>query len=224
MRKKIGVLHAHHSNIAPIEQALADMDVDLLHFVDPGLMCRVTSDFAFSDADAGAWVKRQVEWMAAAQVDGILLTCTTYTALLREEGLDVTVPIVKIDEPFFEVICRKEEPQLLLFSNPATVEGTMDRLSRYARRAGKTPQVETRLIDQAFSLVMRGKKEAAHRVTVDYLDNLLESPADRSKPISVAQLSLFEAARDAGSRHGISIGEPLSPLAVYLKRMLTSKA
>ena len=85
MRKRLGCLHAHYSNIEYIEDALSLYDVELIHFVDPALMYRVTSDENFKVADAQKKVKEQIEWIAQYNVDAILITCTNYIALLPEE-------------------------------------------------------------------------------------------------------------------------------------------
>ena len=104
LKKKIGCLHAHYSNIDYIETALSAYDIELSHFVDPGLMQRVGTDESFTVVDAEKKVKDQVEWIAQTGVDAILITCTNYIALLKEETLNV--PIIKIDEPYFEAICK----------------------------------------------------------------------------------------------------------------------
>ena len=59
-------------------------------------------------------VKEQIEWMISCDVDAILITCTNYIALLEDETLfDPSIPIIKIDEPYFESIC-KQQPQFIL--------------------------------------------------------------------------------------------------------------
>lgn len=40
LKRRVGCLHAHHSNIAYVERAFASYEVELIHFVDPGLMRR----------------------------------------------------------------------------------------------------------------------------------------------------------------------------------------
>ena len=40
--KRLGCLHAHYSNIEYIENAFAPYNIELIHFVDPGLMYQVT--------------------------------------------------------------------------------------------------------------------------------------------------------------------------------------
>ena len=143
MRKKLGCLHAHHSNIEYIEHAFQNIEnVVLVHFVDPGLIQQIskgTEGLAFK-------VKEQLEWMESCDMDAILITCTNYIAVLEEELLELSIPIIKIDEPYFETICEENQPQTILFTNPETVEGTMKRLQQYAEQHGKLIDVVTKVI------------------------------------------------------------------------------
>jgi hypothetical protein len=45
--KRIGCFHAHYSNIEHVEKALSDYEVELIHFVDPGLD-RIKKDTEFT--------------------------------------------------------------------------------------------------------------------------------------------------------------------------------
>lgn len=216
MKKRIGCLHAHYSNIEYIEQAFSEYDVEFVHFVDPALVIRVSSDENFSMEDAQNQVKRQVEWIAGSKVDAILITCTNYIALLQEDRLSISIPIIKIDEPFFSQICAQEQPQILLFTNPATVEGTMNRLMHFADTHGKSPQIEVQVIEDAFSLIMQGKKEAYLHVLSKYMRELIESESNNNKAVSVAQLSMVEAARTIYKDTKVKIGNPLEPLVSYI--------
>ena len=84
----------------------------------------------------------QIEWIAQCQGHAILITCTNYIAILQEDQLSTSVPIIKIDEPFLDYICNIGQPQTILFSNPATVEGTMERLKHHASQQQKTLDLE----------------------------------------------------------------------------------
>lgn len=90
MRKKVGCLHAHYSNIQYIEQAFQSAeDIEILHFVDPGVIQHVSKG---SDGLARK-VKEQIEWIISCDVDVILITCTNYIALLEDETLlDPSIP------------------------------------------------------------------------------------------------------------------------------------
>jgi hypothetical protein len=216
-KKRIGCLHAHYSNIEYIEQELSAYDVELLHFVDPALVYRISTDDNFSKELARDKVKQQVEWIIGSKVDAILMTCTNYIALLPDEPLTASVPIIKIDEPFFNYLCLQEKPQILLFTNPATVEGTMKRFAGFAQTLGKSPQIEAQVIDNAFELIMKGKKENYLQELTKYIRNLLELESNDNKAISVAQLSMVEAARKISNETNITIGNPLEPLAAYIR-------
>jgi plasmid stability protein len=215
MKVKIGCLHAHYSNIACIEQAFASKGWELTHFVDPGLISRMAFGEHFGLAEAERKVMEQIEWIASTRVDAILITCTNYIAMLNEGRLNFPVPIIKIDEPFFQSVCRYSGPQLLLFTNPATVEGTMNRLHRYAAQHDRTIEAEVRVIGNTFELLMQGKKEQYRDELSAYIRSLLASEPD--KRLSVAQLSMVEAAGDTERESGRPVGNPLKTLVEYVE-------
>ena len=211
MKKRIGCLHAHYSNIEYIQDALSSDERELVHFVDPGLMSRILSDPDFDEAQAKKKVIEQIEWIAQASVEAILITCTNYIALLDENRLTASLPILKIDEPFFHSVCRQAGPQVLLFTNPATVEGTMSRLADYAA-AQDMPlrHVEARVIGDTFELLLQGKKEQYVEELSKRLKEIVAS--EKNKKISVAQLSMVEAAVNVQREWSVAIGNPLDCL------------
>lgn len=215
MKRKIGCLHAHYTNIEYIQNAIASNDVELVHFVDPGLMNRIASDESFDVSKAKAKVNEQIEWIANTKVDAILITCTNYIAILDEEQLKTLVPIIKIDEPFFHQICSITEPQVLLFTNPATVEGTMRRLNEFAIMHKQTINIELQVAPNTFELIMQGKKEQYVNELTNYMKNLLVTHPN--KIVSVAQLSMVETAEKVEREMNVEIGNPLRTLVSYFE-------
>ncbi|MEH7111487.1 hypothetical protein V7124_03785 [Neobacillus niacini] len=213
MKKKIGCLHAHYSNIDYIETALSAYNFKLSHFVDPGLMQRVTSDPSFTEAEAERKVKDQVEWIVKTGVDAVLITCTNYIALLKEETLNV--PIIKIDEPYFEAICKIDEPQTILFTNPNTVSGTMTRLQHYAQHHLKTLDIEVVVIENSFEIFMRGEKEKYQREVANALKK-----QNQQRIVSVAQLSMVAAAQQVEREASMTIINPLDTLVSSMVNQL----
>lgn len=208
MKIKLGCLHAHYSNIEYIENALSPYDIELIHFVDPALMYRVTSDENFKEADAQNKVKEQIEWIAQCNVDAILITCTNYIAILQEEQLSISVPIIKIDEPYFEYICNIQQPQTILFTNPATVNGTMERLNQYAYNHQKSIDIEVIVINNTFELIMKGLKQEYNQEISKFLSKIIKE----DKVISVAQLSMVEASKEVEYMTSKTIINPLDTL------------
>ncbi|MEK4701560.1 hypothetical protein MKX47_18815 [Solibacillus sp. FSL R7-0668] len=202
MKKTLACLHAHHSNIAYIENALSLYDIELLHFVDPALMQQVTTNSAFTIDDAKHKVKEQLEWIASCHVDAILITCTNYIVILQEHT--VSLPILKIDEPYFECICNIQSPQVLLFTNPATVSGTLSRLHQYAHEHQKNIDIEVKVIENTFDLITKGHKSQYDKTIYDYINTMIKE----EKVISVALLSMVDASKKVDAE----IINPLDPL------------
>lgn len=215
MGKKLGCLHAHYSNIEYIENAFAPYNIELVHFVDPGLMDQVTNK-NLTESEAQRKVKEQIEWIAQCQVDAILITCTNYIAILQKDQLSISVPIIKIDEPFFDYICNIGQPQTILFSNPATVEGTMERLKHHASRQQKTLDLEVLVINNTFELFMRGLKEEYDQGISKFLSQIING----KKVISVAQLSMVDAARQVEKQTSKTIINPLNTLVSSIVHQL----
>lgn len=213
MIKKIGCLHAHHSNIGYIENSFSPFNIELLHFVDPALMYRVNSDNSFRTLDAQKKVKEQLEWIEQCHVDAILITCTNYIAILPEDSLPITVPIIRIDEPYFETICKVQQPQIIVFTNPATVDGTMKRLYEYANKYKKSLDLEVVVLENTFHLIMSGLNEEYNHEIYRFLEQEIKK---EQKCISVAQLSMVDAARKLEHDSSKMIINPLDSLVDHM--------
>ncbi|MCM2535985.1 hypothetical protein NDK43_31455 [Neobacillus pocheonensis] len=220
MPKRLGCLHAHYSNIGYIEDALSLFEIELIHFVDPGLMYRVTYDDKFQEADIQNKVKEQLEWMAHCQVDAIMITCTNYIAILQEDKLSLSVPILKIDEPYFEYLCQIPQPQTIVFTNPTTVEGTMARLHHYANQQHKSLELEIVVIENTFDLIMQGRNEEYNQEISKFLKKI---STDEKRVISVAQLSMVDAARIVEQETAKRIINPLNTLVDTIVKKLDLK-
>jgi hypothetical protein len=215
MTQRIGCLHAHHSAISAIDQGLAGLDLALVHFVEPGLIGRLTGPESLPADLARQRLIAQLEWMAQCHVDSILVSCTNYVALLGDTDHVLSVPLIKIDEPFFADIYAEETPLLLVFTNPATVTGTMERLYQFATQRGKGIQVEVRVIMGTFDLVMQGKHEEYYHTVATYLQDLVV--AEPGKRIAVAQLSMVAAAREVALDCNIDIGNTVTALSRFMQ-------
>ncbi|MED4267083.1 hypothetical protein [Priestia megaterium] len=217
MKKRLGCFHAHHSNIEHIEKALKPYNIELIHFVDPGLD-RIKMDSNFTEEVAQKKIKDTLEWISSCHVDAILITCTFFTANIEEDKLAYSIPIIKIDDPLFHSICGKDEPQILVFTNPNTVEGTMNQLINFATKQKKKIQVEPYLLENTFNLVMEGKKEEYIESVSNGLNRLIINHPD--KIISAAQLSMVPSAENIESKTDTYVGNHLKSLSNYLEEIL----
>lgn len=208
--KKLACLHAHHSNINYIDKILNTNDLIVEHFVDPGLMNIIKNDPKFDFEVAKAKVHAQLSWIEQGKPDAILITCTNYIALMNEEIRKKSVPYIYIDEPFFKSICMIQEPQILLFTNPDTVKGTIHRLNQYVQANKKTVRFEPRVLPNAFRLLMNGNKKEHDLLLAQYIEGLI---INETKQISVAQLSMVDVAKQLSSKFSVPILNPLDVLA-----------
>lgn len=217
-KPRLGCLHAHHSNIGYIEDIIPQGTLEAVHFVEPGLLRRIGSDVGFSREDASEQVRKQLDWIVACGVDALLITCTNYIAAMADEPSQYGIPVVKIDEPFFAYLMQQPARHLLLFSNPDTVEGAMQRLQAYAAARDMPPQIEVEVIPNTFNLFLSGQTEAYNRAVAERLRELVR--LNRFTSLSVGQLSMVSAAQRVTDDTGSPIGNPLQPLSAYLGTIL----
>ncbi|MBL8129725.1 MAG: hypothetical protein JNM64_18955 [Chloroflexia bacterium] len=221
-KPRLGCLHAHHSNIGYIEDIIPHDALEAVHFVEPGLLRRIGSDATFSPEDASDQVRKQLDWMTACGVDAVLITCTNYIAAMPDEATRHDIPIIKIDEPFFTHLLQQPPRHLLLFSNPDTVAGTMQRLHDYAAARGQEPEINVEVIPNTFSLFLTGQTEAYNRAIAERLRELVR--LNRFTSLSVGQLSMVNAAQRVAEETGHAIGNPLQPLRAHLDAILAVNA
>ena len=210
-KKRIGCLHAHHGNIGYLDSLLSGYQAEAAHFVDPALVRRIGVDPSFSAARAQQRVQDQLAWIAESGADGIVVTCTAYSAAMPpDEELDLAIPIVTIDEPFFAAVCRSTGPQTLLFTNPGTVAGTMKRLTAYAAAEPVSLSASSELIPDAFDLFMVGRQAEHDDLLATRLGEWIERGT--SGTLFAAQLSMSAAAVRAASVAGKPLTSPLDTL------------
>lgn len=210
-KKRIGCLHAHHGNIGYLDELLSTYQAEASHFVDPALVRRIGIDPSFSASRAQKRVREELDWIAESGVDGIVITCTAYSASMPPESdLGLSNPIVTIDEPFFAAVCQAAGPQTILFTNPGTVAGTMGRLAAYSEAMPFTLSASSELVPDAFDLFMAGR-QAKHD---DLLTARLAARIERgaSGTLFAGQLSMSAASYRAEAQSGKVLISPLDTL------------
>ena len=129
----IACFHAHHSNIRLIEQALTSYNIELVHYVDPGLD-RLKHDEDFGNALVREKVNQTLHWISRCHADAILVTCTLFAAVLDQQKEPLPIPVTGIDDSLLAMMLNSPKRYLLAFTNPATVELTMNRYRAYLNR------------------------------------------------------------------------------------------
>ncbi|MBD3861129.1 hypothetical protein IEE86_15450 [Bacillus sp. 28A-2] len=214
---RLHCLHAHPSNMSYIEDVFRDTAFELHHTVDSSFIERVTQDPAFDHHKQQAYAINRL--MQEREADLILITCTQYIAALGDQQLLFRQPIVPIDEPLLELICQKKGPLQLVFSNPATVEGTMERLESYAKERGKQIDAEAIVMEDIFHLCLNGDMQAYEERIKEQLRRCMKQ---KRGDICVMQLSMVHAAQQIEKETGVPIVHPLSPLKQFVHQKITA--
>ncbi|MBD8842118.1 MULTISPECIES: aspartate/glutamate racemase family protein [unclassified Paenibacillus] len=221
----IGCFHAHYSNIALIEETLAPYEVELVHYVDPGLD-RLKHDADFSEVVIHEKVAQTLQWIAKCHADAILVTCTLFATVLEQEATQVPVPVIGIDDPLLQEMRRVPGDYIIAFTNPATIEGTMARVNQALQQedengqlhVAKTSQTDAVCIPGTFELIMRGDQQGYLEAVREGLQQIAEQYP--GKTVVAAQLSMAPAAAQVAIDRGIPIHSPLALLAAYLEKNL----
>ncbi|WP_409341989.1 hypothetical protein [Paenibacillus sp. MBLB4367] len=208
----IGCLHAHYSNAGYFEAA-ASPSIRFLHFVEPGIAERLANDPGFDLEQASAGLASALAWIASCGADAILVTCTEYCALLPA-AVYRNIPLLRLDELFFRSLDAAERPVHLVFTNPGTVESTMARLLAWHEAKGTRPDATFGLIEDAFALLMGGRREAYAERLAEGLRTaagvVKENGADgNARQLAVAQLSMSAAGQAFEQESGIPVLTPL---------------
>ncbi|WP_315371262.1 aspartate/glutamate racemase family protein [Paenibacillus xylanexedens] len=221
----IGCFHAHYSNIALIEETLAPYEVELVHYVDPGLD-RLKHDADFNEVVIHEKVAQTLQWIAECHADAILVTCTLFATVLEQEATQVPVPVIGIDDPLLQEMRRVAGDYIITFTNPATIEGTMARVNQALQQedengqlhVAKTSQTDAVCIPGTFELIMRGDQQGYLEAVREGLQKIAEQYP--GKAVVAAQLSMAPAAAQVTIDRGIPIHSPLALLAAYLEKDL----
>lgn len=207
----IACLHASASNIAYIDRAFNGYDVVLTHVVDDNLIHQIRD--GMSQEELSKKIIHQLQQIEQAGGDCILITCTNYIALLEELAVEFKLPIIKIDEPFFEQVARAEKPIKMLFTNEATVKGTM---KRFKAICPCEQEIEVVLIPAAFEQYLAGETVKHDQKIIEYLvsQDLFEYT------VAAAQLSMSNAAIVYSKLSGQAVINPLNALQAYIEEKL----
>lgn len=215
MKRRVGFIHAHYSNIAYFEQAFSHYEIECVHFVNPTIIQRVNSDANFTLEQAQHKLHEQIESLAFSPVDVIVITCTNYSSIVQEDKLEISIPVMKIDIPFFEYLTSVQSPITIVFSNPATVKGTITSFENYLSTHNTVSDFQVQIIPDCFDLVMQGLTEQYNHLISDYL----HSSYDSTRVIAVAQLSMVNGAKRFNKESGNQVIHVLDTLvpAILLK-------
>lgn len=187
--KTLGIIHASHITIAAMEPYIKAYipEVDIMHLCDDTIQR--------DNIAAGAGVIPKVNYFKFAQyahnleeanVDLILLACSTFNYAAELGRPLCNTPIAQIDRPMMEKAVATGKKIGMLATLATTVPSSERLLDIAAAEAGKTIERKTVLCEEAFRQYSAGNYAKHNEILFDAIDKL----SKEVDCIVMAQLSM----------------------------------
>jgi len=187
--KTLGIIHASHLTIAAVRPFIDRYipDVSVMHLCD--------DTFQRDNIAAGVGVIPKRNYakftqyahnLEEADIDLILLACSTFNFAAELARPMINTQIMQIDRPMMELAVQTGARIGMLATLATTVPSSERLLQIAAREAGKTIACDTVLCSEAFEEYSRGNVDKHNEILFEAIDKL----SGRVDCIVMAQLSM----------------------------------
>lgn len=205
MSKKIAVLHTSFVFVS-VEPVINDLIAELLpgaevmHFVDSDVLATVVREQGISPKSEER-MTHLAQAAEAAGADIIFSACSSLGPALDVAARNVHTPVVKIDEAM-AILAATQGTRIGILATVATTLGpTSDLIQAKADEIGRDVQIERRLCDGAFEVLMGGDREAHDAMVVEQAVDL----AKNVDTIVLAQASMGRLAETLREKTGLPV-------------------
>jgi Asp/Glu/hydantoin racemase len=203
--KKIAVLHTSFVFVS-VEPVINDLIAELLpgaevmHFVDSDVLATVVREQGISPKSEER-MTHLAQAAEAAGADIIFSACSSLGPALDVAARSVHTPVVKIDEAM-AILAATQGTRIGILATVATTLGpTSDLIQAKADEIGRDVQIERRLCDGAFEVLMGGDREAHDAMVVEQAVDL----AKNVDTIVLAQASMGRLAETLREKTGLPV-------------------
>lgn len=154
---RIGLVHALHASIAPVEAAFAEgwPEAETVSLYDQSLYLDYNAVGALN-AELSARVGALLKHSAHCRAHAILFTGSLFGAAVEAARLDMEIPVLASYEAMIEVAFRRGARLGLVSTLPDTARLVIEDIRRYSEREELAVELETRLVDGAMQLLQQG--------------------------------------------------------------------
>lgn len=140
------------------------------------------------ESNIEVFVRTARDLVDLANVDGILITCSTMSRSFEAVAEAVTVPVVQIDQPMMEAALARGGKILVIATHGPTVESTQSLLLETAQRLGVAPSCTGVTVPDAWERLAVGDVHAHNELLAEAIQ---ESAArEELGCVVLAQLSM----------------------------------
>ncbi|WP_126425389.1 aspartate/glutamate racemase family protein [Brevibacillus marinus] len=189
---KIGLIHATLNSLQPIVDAFQELSpqVKLLHFMDEGLIDALNETGEVTPP----MVRRLIHLVEKAEesgVDGILLTCSSFSPFVNDIRPFFRTPLLAADISMLEEAVERGERIGVIATVAAAGPTTTALLKEIAAERGKTVDVQTAVITDAFAALQAGRPQQHNELIQRKITEL----AATCDVIVLAQMSMTRAVK-----------------------------
>ncbi|WP_201004010.1 aspartate/glutamate racemase family protein [Paenibacillus glycanilyticus] len=211
---RIGLVHATLNSVQPINEAFREVapDVKVLNFLDESLI----EDLNQQGIVTTDLINRLADLIGKAEkskVDGILLTCSSFSANVPELKSLFRVPLLSADYAMLEQAIEEGSRIGVIATVPAAGPVTEKQLLEIAEKRDKQVTILTEIIPEAFQALQEGKAELHDAFIHARITQL-------SKSCDVILLAQFSMARAVKSLPGSRVPVLTSP-EISIKKILS---
>jgi Asp/Glu/hydantoin racemase len=189
---RIGLIHATMNSVQPIHDAFRAQapHVTLLNFMDEGLIFELNETGVITTA----MIRRLVALIERAEesgVDGILLTCSSFSPYVPQIRNLFSSPVLSADTSMLEYAVSVAERIGVIATVRTAGPITTQLLKEFAVEQGKPIEVQTEVITEAFVALQNGDR-AKHD---ELIHQKIQELSVNNEVILLAQMSMARALR-----------------------------
>lgn len=187
---KIGIIHATKNSMPPIIDTLNELekDIEVEHFLDENLLNEINKQGRVTNQLLNR-LKKLVNQALNAQVDGIALSCSSYSPFVKDIQKEINIPIESIDIAMLETAV-KHSTQIGVISTLKTAGETTEKLLKeIARENNINIEVDTAILTNAAKALSENKGDLYDQFIQKEIDKLKQN----NKIVVMAQLSTNRA-------------------------------
>lgn len=189
---RIGVIHTTPATVIDIKQRILDTisDIEVVNILDDSILVDMIAEHDKN------YVKER--WMTYAGileklgVDAILSACSSVGEFADEANESMDIPVYRIDEAMAQKAIGKYHKISVLATLRTTLKPTVNLLNKLAARNNKQVEINTVLVEGAYTELMAGNK-AEHDLKIK---QAVKACLSDSEVIVLAQASMANAIQD----------------------------
>jgi len=170
-----GLIHTTRLVVEPLHNAVSNScpEVDISHVLDEGILRKLTQQGSITP-EIVQWLTRMVTSAQTAGADIAVVSCSSLSPCVNEVQNNLTIPVIKIDEPMMEYALQHASRIGLLMTNPTTEAPSTQLFEQVKKRLGFSAVLTPCLCPKAFAKLSRGDIDGHDSEVVAAIETLLQ--------------------------------------------------